>query len=121
MSYKIKKQTLTKALLQKGKMEFKLYQFELEELIGEFTQSLIDDRDEFMFAVTEHSGDVAMVLIESPKTVHINEEARDRLMVIFGKAYNGNVKNLIPHFVNELNNERIPVQGIKTTNTKQLH
>ena len=53
---------LRKALLQDGKMERSLYEYELKEHIDYWYEGLKADRDEFVFAVTENSGDVAMVL-----------------------------------------------------------
>ena len=34
------------------------------------------DRDYFFFAITEHTNEVAMLLIDQVDNVHINEEAR---------------------------------------------
>ena len=62
---------LRKTLLQGGKMEHALYEHELEEHIDYWYEGLKTDRDEFVFAVTENSGDVAMVLITADKTVYI--------------------------------------------------
>ena len=67
----------------------------------------------FIFAITAHKNDVAMILIEPPKKVYKNENARKRLKRLWKKAYSSNIKKLMPHWVNELENERIPYQGIK--------
>jgi hypothetical protein len=46
-------------------MEYRLYEYELKELLDELKSSLAADRDDYIFAVTENSGHVAMVLIEN--------------------------------------------------------
>ena len=50
-------------------MERALYEHKLEEHIDYWYEGLKTDRDEFVFVVTENSGDVAMVLITADKTV----------------------------------------------------
>ncbi|MDA1043917.1 MAG: hypothetical protein O3C57_01700 [Verrucomicrobia bacterium] len=105
---------LRKALLQNGKMEHSLYEFELEEHLEYWYQGLKTDRDEFVFAVTENSGDVAMVLITDEKTVHINEQAKAKLFELWPLAYQTNMKQLIPMMAAELANDIIAVNGVKT-------
>lgn len=105
---------IKKALLQDGKMEHRLYEFELLSLVDDLKESLAEDKDEYMFALTERGGDVAMVLIEPSGDIYINEEAREKLKALWPKAYEHNIKKLTPYFVNELISERIPVQGVKT-------
>ena len=83
---------LGKALLQDGKMERALYDYELEEHIDYWYEGLKTDRDEFVFAVTENSGAVAMILITADKTVYINEEAREELSKFWPNAYETNMK-----------------------------
>jgi len=63
--------TLRKALLQDGKMERALYEYELEEHLDYWYEGLKSDRDQFVFAITENSGDVAMVLITPDKTIYV--------------------------------------------------
>ncbi|MEM7757113.1 MAG: hypothetical protein AAF298_03140 [Cyanobacteria bacterium P01_A01_bin.40] len=105
---------LCKALLQGGKMERALYEHELEENIDYWYEGLKTDRDEFVFAVTENSGDVAMVLITADKTVYINEDAREQLLKEWPIAYKTNIKGLIPMMAEELANDIISVNGVKT-------
>ena len=105
---------LRKALLKDGKMERALYEFELEEHIDYWYEGLKADRDEFVFAVTENSGEVAMVLITEEKTVYVNEEAREKLSERWPKAYRANMKRLIPMMAEELANDIIAVNGVKT-------
>lgn len=105
---------LRKALLQDGKMEHALYEYELEEHIDYWYEGLKSDCDEFVFAVTENSGDVAMVLIAPDKTVYVNEEAREKLCEFWIKAYKNNINRLIPMMAENLANDIISVNGVKT-------
>ena len=114
------KKVLENALLKEGKMEYGLYEYEFEELLEEFKESMIEDNDDFLFAITTHKNDVtghedtAMVLIEPSGTVHINELARDKLKEEWKGAYEGNMKKIIPDFAKQLYEGNIPVNGIKT-------
>jgi len=54
-------------------MPYGLYEYELEELLDELKASLAADHDDYIFAVTENSGHVAMVLIEKAGHVYSNE------------------------------------------------
>ena len=63
---------LRHALLHAGVMPYGLYEYELEELLDELKTSLAADHDDYIFAVTENSGHVAMVLIEKAGHVYIN-------------------------------------------------
>jgi hypothetical protein len=105
---------LHRALLQGGKMEYALYEHELEEHIEYWYEGLKADRDEFVFAVTESSGDVAMVLITEDKTVYVNEDAREKLCRLWSKAYETNIAFLIPMMADELASDIIAVNGVKT-------
>ena len=114
------KKVLENALLKEGKMEYGLYEYELEDLLDDFKESLLEDNDDFLFAITTHKNDVtghedtAMVLIEPSGTVHINELARDKLKEEWKGAYEGNIKKIIPDFAKQLYEGNIPVNGIKT-------
>ena len=105
---------LREALLQGGKMELALYEHELEEHIEYWYEGLKSDRDEFVFVVTENSGDVAMVLITQEKTVFINEDARKKLLEFWPRTYNANIKKLIPMMARDLANDILSVNGVKT-------
>jgi len=67
-----------------------------------------------LFAVNENSGDVAMVLILPDKSVYINEKAREKLIEMWTKAYDGNIKHLIPIMAKELANDSIAVNGVSS-------
>ena len=111
--------TLRKALLEDGKMERALYEYELEEHIDYWYEGLKSDRDQFVFAVTENSGDVAMVLITPDKTIYVNEEAREKLSEFWPKAYENNINQLLPMMAENLANDIISVTGVKMVSPNQ--
>lgn len=104
---------LKRALLNNGKMEYALYEYELEELLDELRSSMARDKDDYIFAVTENSGEVAMVLIEKSGAVYINEQARERLKAFWLAAYKSNMQELIPVFALQLNDNELPINGVK--------
>jgi len=108
---------LRNALINDGKMQYRLYEYELEELLDDMKSSLIKDRDEFIFAITENNNDVAMVLIEKSGKVYINELARNKLKDLWSNAYLYNMNKLIPVFAKQLNDGEIPINGVKTIGT----
>jgi hypothetical protein len=103
MSKKKIETLLKQSLLQNGKMEHDLYEFELEEHIDYWYKGLQADGDEFVFVVTENRGHVAMVLITADKTLYINE------------AYDSNLKRLIPLMAKDIAEGFFAVNGVKTT------
>jgi hypothetical protein len=109
---------LHKALLEEGKMEYSLYEYELEEHIDYWYQGLRADQDDFVFVVTENSGHVAMVLIMPDKSVLVNEVARAKLSEFWQSNYHINMKRLIPMIAKELANDSLFVHGVKTVNHK---
>ena len=114
MSKKGIENRLRQALLQGGKMVHALYEYELEEHIDYWYKGLKADRDEFVFVVTENSGDVAMLLIMPDKTVYINEKAREKLSALWPGRYNTHIARLIPMMAEQLANGIISVNGFKT-------
>ena len=105
---------LKQALIHDGEMHHQLYEYELEEFLDELKSSLRKDKDDYIFSVTENSGHVAMVLIESSGQVHINEEAREELKAYWPAAYESNMKKLIPFFAKQLSAGELPINGVKT-------
>lgn len=108
---------LRKALIEEGKMEQSLYEYELEEHIDYWYEGLRADRDDFVFAITENSGHVAMVLIMPDKTVFVNEAARVKLSEFWQNNYTINMQRLIPMMAEELANDTIFINGVKTVKT----
>ncbi|NJK52856.1 MAG: hypothetical protein HC936_08540 [Leptolyngbyaceae cyanobacterium SU_3_3] len=119
MSKKIES-LLRKALLEDGEMAHSLYEYELEEHIDYWYDGLKADRDDFVFVVTENSGHVAMVLIMPDKTVLVNEAARAKLAEFWQNNYSLNLNRLIPTMVDELANDSLFVNGVKTVDHKLL-
>jgi len=110
---------LNQALLQEGKMERALYEYELMELLGKLKLSMKRDKDDYIFAVTENTGDVAMLLVAKSGEVYINEQAREVLKTLWSGAYTNNMKKLIPVFVQQLNRNELPITGVKIARTWQ--
>ena len=94
MTAKNVEKLLKQALIHDGEMQYGLYEYELEELLDELTLSLAKDNDDYIFAVTENSGHVAMVLIEKSGQVHINERAREKLKALWPAAYERNIREI---------------------------
>jgi len=111
---------LKNALLNDGKMEYELYEYEFEALLDELLASLIEDKDDFLFAITTHKNDItgkedtAMVLIDASGKAHINELARDKLKEVWEGDYERKMTKLIPDFAKQLYKGDIPINGIKT-------
>jgi hypothetical protein len=113
------KKVLENVLLNDGKMEQVLYEYEFEEIMGELLETLIADKDDYLLALTTHKNDItgdedaAMVLIEPSGQAHINELARNKLKEIWEGTYEKNMKQLIPDFAKQLYEGDIPINGIK--------
>jgi hypothetical protein len=105
---------LQQTLLHDAAMHYGLYEYELEELLDELKSSLAADQDDYIFAVTENSGQVAMVLIEKSGRVYINEQAREKLQALWPVGYTSNMKKLIPAFAQQLHRGELPINGVKT-------
>lgn len=104
---------LNLALLEDGEMSFDLYDDELAEELESLKESLAADHDDFIFAVTENRGEVAMLLIEASGNTYINEQARERLKDIWPMAYKNNMESFIPEFALELESGQFPITGVK--------
>ena len=107
------KKLLAKTLLRDGIMHYSLYEYELEESLEEFKASLEADQDDYIFAVTENSGHIAMVLIDNSGEVYINEQAREKLRTVWQDAYGRNMRLLIPTFARQLHSGVLPINGVK--------
>ncbi len=108
---------LEQALLRDGVMDHGLYLYELEELVEDLKASMADDQDDYIFAVTENNGHVAMVLIDDAGQVHVNEQARQKLKALWPAAYESNMQKLIPVFAKQLNRGELPINGVKTVHS----
>ena len=115
MTKKIEK-ALETALLENGEMSYGLYEFDLEDGLDYWRDSLREDNDDYLLVVTENSGDAAMLLFEKSGEMHINEQAREKLRTYWaGKVYEKNMKNLIPMLAMQLNAGGIPNTGFKVS------
>jgi hypothetical protein len=113
MRIKTIEKNLTKALLNSGKFEKQLFDYELAEHVDEYLLSKKEDKDEYFFAITEHSNDVAMLLIDKNDIVHINEAGREQLQRLWRDAYSSNLKKLIPDMAKELDAGFLYSAGVK--------
>ena len=113
MSKKTIEKNLSKALLDDGTMAYALFEYELEEHIDEYMKSKQEDGDDYFFAVTELTNDVAMLLIDRRNKVHVNEKARTLLKKYWNKSYAHNMKIMIPHMADELSKGSLSVNGVK--------
>src|SRR6266446_2444057 len=104
---------LEQTLMHDEAMQYGLYQYELEEVLDELKSSLAHDKDDYIFAVTENSGHVAMVLIEKTGHVYINEQAKEKLKALWPVAYERNMKQLIPVLAKQLHEGALPINGVK--------
>ena len=107
---------LTRALLQGGEFAEALYEYELAEHVEEYFQSKKQDGDLYFFAVTEHSGDVAMLAIDENDVLHINEMARLSLQAFWPKTYVTNIKRLLPDMAEQLEQGFLYSAGIREIN-----
>jgi hypothetical protein len=110
------RELLHKALILNGEMVYALYQHEVEEHIPYWKQGMRRDGEDFLFVVTEHSGHVAMVLIEKDGKCFVNEQARDQLRSIWHTkgVYENNITLMIPAMADSLFNDELFVTGVHT-------
>jgi hypothetical protein len=113
MSKKRIEKNLIKALLNDGKLAKELFDYELAEHVDEYLLSKKQDKDKYFFAVTEHTNDVAMLLIDENDIVYVNETAREQLKILWRDAYSENMKNLIPGMAQELDEGFLFSAGVK--------
>ena len=117
MRKKTIERNLRKALLQDGPFAQALFEYELEEHIEEYIESKKADGDKYFFAITVHTNDVAMLLIDEGDNSHINEQARVLLKTLWRDAYKKNLQGLIPDMASELDAGYLYVAGVKVSNS----
>jgi len=113
MSKKTIAANLKRVLLDDAPFALALFEYELQEHIAEYLESKHADNDRYFFAVTEHSNDVAMLLIDEQDVVHINEAARAALRALWKDAYVQNVQQLIPKMAQNLSAGYLSAMGVK--------
>ena len=121
MSKKTIERNLKKALLEGGPLVRALFEYELEEHVEEYMKSKREDKDEFFFSITEHSGDVAMLLIDKEDQLHINGDARTMLEKLWRDAYKPNIKRLLPDMAGQLHEGYLFTAGVKYTTTDKTN
>ena len=106
---------LFNALLLDGPMTQALYEWELEEHVGYWRKGMLWDKDDFLIVVTEHTGDVAMLLIDKKGQLFINEEGRKHLRRKWKSpgVYANNMLLFIPQMAQQLHGGEIWVTGVK--------
>ena len=104
---------LKKALLENGEMDYGLYEYELKEHLNMWYGGLKADHEDYVFVVTENSGDVAMVLISKNKTVLVNENAREKLSELWLLNYENNLKLMLPILAGDINDGFFGVTGVR--------
>jgi len=110
---RIVEKNLTRTLLEDGPFAQALFEYELAEHIEEYIQSKQADNDRYFFAVTEHTNDVAMLLIDESDKVHVNEDALLLLKKIWQDVYRENMRRLIPYIAKELEAGYLYTAGVK--------
>ena len=115
MSKKTVEKNLKKALLNDGPLVKALFEYELEEHLEEYLRSKRADGDEYFFAITEHTNDVAMLLIDEQDNIYINEAARAILQKLWGDAYRKNIQVLIPDIAGQLDAGYLFAAGVKVS------
>jgi hypothetical protein len=93
---------LTNVLLKGHAFAQALFEYELQEHTNSYLQSKHADGDKYFFAITEHTNDVAMLVIDEQDTVHVNEQARAVLQELWRDAYTTNMQRLIPQIAQQL-------------------
>jgi hypothetical protein len=119
MTAKSIERALQDALIGNGPMKRELYEADLEESLDFLKASMAEDGDDYIFAITENKGDVAMVLVESSGEVHINEGARERLQAFWPRSYQSNIEMFIPSFADQLEEGEIPINGVKVARDEE--
>ncbi|MEO0868003.1 MAG: hypothetical protein AAFY17_06050 [Cyanobacteria bacterium J06642_11] len=105
--------SLRKALLENGPMAQALYEYELEENIDYWHQSILKDKEDFAIVITENRSHVAMLLLEADKTLHINEAARKKLQSLWPQTYMQNMLQFIPMIVDDVLSNQFFFTGVK--------
>lgn len=120
MRRKIIEKNLRKALLEEGPFAMALFEWELQEHVAEYLLSKRADHDKYFIAVTEHTNDVAMLLIDEHDAIHINENARTVLKKLWGTVYRSNLELFLPDMARELDSGNLWSAGVQVATDAQL-
>jgi len=113
MSKKTITENLKRVLLEDAPFAAALFDYELREHIAAYLESKHTDHDRYFFAITEHTNDVAMLLIDEQDSVHTNEDARTVLRALWRDAYAQNIQRLIPKMVQDLSAGYLSAAGVR--------
>lgn len=103
---------LRKALLKNEPMSLALYQDKLVEHIDEWYEGLNADQESLAIVLTARDEEVAMVMIDQDKNIHVNEEAKDKLLKMWTKNFTKNMQFLIPGMADHINEAVFSITGI---------
>ena len=98
-----------------GPMSQALYEWEIEEHLRFWRMGMLRDKDDFLIVVTEHSGDVAMLVIDKTGKLFINEDGRRHLRRKWKEpgAYADNMLRSIPRMAQQIQDGALWVTGVK--------
>ena len=98
-----------------GPLSQALYEWELEEHLAFWRKGMRRDKNSYLIVVTEHSGDVAMLVIDKKGQVLANEEARSWLRREYKTPdiYARNMALLVPDMARQLHGGDIWVTGVR--------
>ena len=113
MNRKTITQNLEKALLDDGPLAIELFEYALKEHVDDYLQSRKRDNDKYFFAVTEHTNDVAILMIDEEENIYINEDARELLKKLWKDEYQENIRTLIPQIATQLDAGYLFAAGVK--------
>ena len=103
---------LRKVFLKGATMSLSLYQEKLAENIDKWYEELKQDRENFVYVVTEKDGDVAMVIIDEAKNICINEDARAKLAKVWAKNYIKNINLMLPGIADRIDEYGLAIDGV---------
>jgi len=71
------------------------------------------DQENFVFALNENRGHIAMILIAADKTLFINEAAREKLRSLWSRTDETNLRRLIPLLAGDLADGLPAINGVQ--------
>ena len=110
------KQALTDALLNEGSMDLALYQLRMEEEVPDWLVALRHHQDSYLFGMIAEKNSVrgvgvALILLEPPDVVLVNEAARERLQTLWQGAYEAEMRQHIHASVPALRRREVILKG----------
>lgn len=111
------KKALTDALLHEEPMDWGLYQCQMEKQVPEWLESMRRDRDDFLLVILAQKNNAgvahaALVLLEFPAIILINEAARERLQSLWQDDYVDQMRKLMRTTVSQLLRRQLPIYRV---------